>query len=73
MEYEKNSCTDLVKTLTEFIKNNYNASLTARHLHLNRQSLLYRLKKIETLTELSLSDRRDLLLLEIFTRIYSDY
>ena len=73
MEYEKNSSTDLVKTLTEFIKNNYNASLTARHLHLNRQSLLYRLKKIETLTELSLSDRRDLLLLEIFTRIYSDY
>lgn len=73
IEYEKNSSTDLIRTLTEFIKNNYNASLTARHLHLNRQSLLYRLKKIETLTGLSLSDRRDLFLLEIFTRIYSDY
>ena len=62
-----------MKTLTEFIKSNYNTSLTARNLHLNRQSLLYRLKKIEMLTQLSLSDRRDLLLLEIFTRIHSDY
>ena len=72
-EYEKTSSMDLMKTLTEFIKSNYNTSLTARNLHLNRQSLLYRLKKIEMLTQLSLSDRRDLLLLEIFTRIHSDY
>lgn len=73
LDYEKTSSTDLVRTLTEFIKNNYNTSMTARHLHLNRQSLLYRLKKIEALTGLSLNDRRDLLLLEIFTRIHSDY
>ena len=71
--YEKNSSMDLIHTLIEFIRSNYNTSLTARQLHLNRQSLLYRLRKIEALTELSLSDRRDLLLLELFTRIYSDY
>lgn len=73
LEYEKTSRMDLIRTLTELIKNNYNTSLTARQLHLNRQSLLYRMKKIETLTGLSLSDRRDLFLLEVFTRIYTEY
>ena len=64
---------DLVGTLIEFIRNNGNTSLTARNLHLNRQSLLYRLKKIESLTGMSLSERKDLLLLELFTRIQFNY
>ena len=64
---------DLVRTLVEFIKCNGNSSLAARNLHLNRQSLLYRLKKIESLTGMSLNQRKDLFLLELFTRIQSDY
>ena len=61
------------KTLVEFIKADGNTSLTARNLHLNRQSLLYRLKKIEALTGMSLNQRKDLFLLELFTRINSYY
>lgn len=72
-EYDKNSSMELVKTLVEFIKTDGNTSQTARNLHLNRQSLLYRLKKIESLTGMSLSQRKDLFLLELFTRIHSYY
>jgi purine catabolism regulator len=73
IQNDKNSSMDLVGTLIEFIRNNGNTSLTARNLHLNRQSLLYRLKKIESLTGMSLSERKDLLLLELFTRIQFNY
>jgi purine catabolism regulator len=59
-------------TLSEFIRSNYNTSLTARNLHIQRQSLLYRLEKIESLTGLSLSCHRDLFLLEVYSRIFSD-
>lgn len=73
IQNDKNSSMDLVGTLIEFIRNNGNTSLTARNLHLNRQSLLYRLKKIESLTGMSLNERKDLLLLELFTRIQFNY
>lgn len=66
------SRTDLMATLSEFIRSNYNTSLTARNLHIQRQSLLYRLEKIESLTGLSLSCHRDLFLLEVYSRIFSD-
>ncbi|MCI2058732.1 MAG: PucR family transcriptional regulator ligand-binding domain-containing protein [Oscillibacter sp.] len=73
MEYSASSRTDLLATLSEFIRSNYNTSLTARNLHIQRQSLLYRLEKIESLTGLSLSSHRDLFLLEIYTRIFTSY
>lgn len=60
---------NLMQTLTTFLKCNYNASLTARELHLHRQSLLYRLEKIEQLTECSLSNHDDLFLLEFYSRL----
>lgn len=64
---------DLMGTLMEFLNCNYNISQTARNLHIHRQSLLYRLEKIEALTELSLSNHKDLFLLEICARILSGY
>ena len=73
LDYDKNSDIDLMGTLIEFINCNYNTSLTARKLHIHRQSLLYRLDKIESVTSMSLQSRKDLFLLEIFTRIYRDY
>ena len=73
LEYDKNSDIDLMGTLIEFINCNYNISQTARKLHIHRQSLLYRLDKIESVTSMSLQSRKDLFLLEIFTRIYRDY
>lgn len=64
---------DLMGTLAEFIRSNYNTSLTARNLHIHRQSLLYRLERIEALTGMSLSSHKDLFLLEVYSRIFSDY
>ncbi len=71
--HDKSSDMNLFDTLIEYIKCNYNTSLTSRNLHIHRQSLLYRLNKIESLTGMSLNKHSDLFLLEIFTRIYSDY
>ena len=73
LEYNGSSRMDLMATLTEYIKRNYNTSLTARNLHIHRQSLLYRLEKIEALTGLSLTNHKDLFLLEIYSRIFSDF
>ncbi|HPK15891.1 MAG TPA: PucR family transcriptional regulator ligand-binding domain-containing protein [Clostridia bacterium] len=73
LEYDRSSKADLLGTLGAFIRCNYNTSLTARELHIHRQSLLYRLEKIEALTEMSLKCHRDLFLLEVCTRIFLDY
>lgn len=72
-EYDSGSGINLMGTLIEFINCNYNTSLTARNLHIHRQSLLYRLGKIESLTEMSLSSHKDLFILEVYTRIFSNY
>lgn len=72
-EYDAGSDIDLMGTLTAYIRCNYNVSQTARDLHIHRQSLLYRLEKIEDMTEMSLSNHRDLFLLEICSRIFSAY
>lgn len=72
-QYDTGSGIDLMGTLMEFVNCNYNISLTARNLHIHRQSLLYRLEKIESLTEMSLSNHKDLFLLEICLRIVSGY
>lgn len=59
----------LVDTVTVFIKNNYNISKTARDLHMHRQSLLYRISKIEELMNMSLENHNDIFLLEICIRL----
>ncbi|MDD5922223.1 MAG: PucR family transcriptional regulator ligand-binding domain-containing protein [Eubacteriales bacterium] len=64
---------DLIRTLIMYISCDLNAAKTAAALHLHRQSLLYRLKRIEQATGLSLSNHRDLFLLEIATRIFYPY
>lgn len=72
-QYDALSDIDLMGTLTQYIECNYHISSTARALHIHRQSLLYRLRKIESLTEMSLTNHKDLFLLEVYSRIYSDY
>ena len=67
--YDIDSNIDLMGTLMEYIKCNYNTSQTARNLHIHRQSLLYRFEKIEELTELSLNRHQDLFLLEVCARL----
>ena len=73
LDYDATSDIGLLETLKVFIQTNYNTSETARKLHIHRQSLLYRLKKIEALTGMSTSDHEDLFVLEAFSRIYKAF
>lgn len=61
--------TDYPGTLTEYLNQNYNVSQTARVLHLSRQSMLYRLEKIQDLLQVDLQNHDDLFLLELYTRV----
>jgi purine catabolism regulator len=70
VQYDKEKESDLVKTLMVCIRNRSNVSQTARELILHRQSLLYRLGKIETLTGLSLSDPDDMFLLDLCLKLW---
>ena len=56
---------DYTDTLKTYIKANYNISEAARLSNLHRQSLIYRLDKIEALTGLSLKNHEDLFTLEL--------
>lgn len=72
IENDKKKNGNIMHTLTAYIRNNYNISKTARELHLHRQSLLYRLDKIQTLTNLSFDNHDNLFLLEICARLHSN-
>ena len=73
VKYSDPSGIDLFGTLQMFMECNYNISQTARNLYIHRQSLLYRLSKIEELTGMSLHDHRSLFLLDIYAHIYAGY
>jgi PucR family transcriptional regulator, purine catabolism regulatory protein len=69
--YNKEKGLDLLHTLGTYIYLQGNASQTSRALSLHRQSLLYRLRKIESLTKRSLSDPDDLFLLELCLKLWT--
>ena len=69
LAYSQNHSLDLIQTLTCFINCNRNVSQTARALSLQRQSLLYRIQKIETLTQRSLSNPDDLFVLQLCLKV----
>lgn len=71
VEYDEKRDMDLINTVIAYNKNNGNVSQTARELNLHRQSLLYRLRKIESLTRLSLINPDDLFLLDFSIKIWS--
>lgn len=67
-DYDLETARGLIGTLEVFLAENGNASSAARRLHLNRHSLLYRLRKIEELTGRSLGSHDDRFLLELGLR-----
>ncbi|MFO7316659.1 MAG: PucR family transcriptional regulator ligand-binding domain-containing protein [Bacilli bacterium] len=69
--YDKNNGLDLINTLSTYIYHQGNVSQTARALSLHRQSLLYRLRKIEALTNRSLNDPDDIFLLQLCLKLWS--
>ncbi|KAA9017026.1 PucR family transcriptional regulator [Niallia endozanthoxylica] len=71
IEYDEKRDMDLINTFKAYNRNSGNVSQTARELNLHRQSLLYRLRKIESLTGLSLVNPDDLFLLDFSIRVWS--
>lgn len=71
IDYNEKRDLDLINTFIAYNKNSGNVSQTARELNLHRQSLLYRLRKIESLTGLSLINPDDLFLLDFSIKIWS--
>lgn len=70
LEYDKTKNSSLVHTLKTYCDTNFNVSETARLEHLHRQSLLYRLEKIEVLTHLSLKNHEHIYLLDTCIQLY---
>lgn len=70
VQYDEQRNMDLIGTLSSYNQFHGNVSQTARSLNLHRQSLLYRLRKIESLTGLSLIDSDDLFLLDLSIKIW---
>lgn len=62
---------ELLDSIESYYKNERNISKTAKDLFLHRQSLNYRLKKIEKITNLRLDNPNDNFLLEFSLRLYS--
>lgn len=57
--YDAKAGRDLQATLGAYLRHHGNTSAAARELYLNRHSLMYRLKKIETLLDCSLESYED--------------
>lgn len=70
LEYDRRYGRGLLNTLETFLRCGSNITQTSRRLHLHRQSLLYRLKKIEELTGCNLKDPEDRFTLEVITRLH---
>jgi PucR family transcriptional regulator, purine catabolism regulatory protein len=70
VHYDEQRNMDLIGTFIAYNQFHGNVSQTARSLNLHRQSLLYRLRKIESLTGLSLIDPDDLFLLDLSIRTW---
>ena len=69
--YDKNNGLDLLQTLATYLHHQGNVSQTARTLSLHRQSLLYRLRKIESLTNRSLNEPDDIFLLQFCLKLWT--
>ncbi len=65
VEYDRERRSDLVKTLKVYLDAGANASEAADRLFLHRNSMLYRLSRVEKLTGLNLKDPRARLALQL--------
>ncbi|WP_217586360.1 PucR family transcriptional regulator [Lentibacillus saliphilus] len=70
IEYDREREANLIQTFNVYANQNSNVSRSARLLNLHRQSLLYRLRKIETLTGLSLVNPDDIFLLQFSVKLW---
>lgn len=71
-DYDKTYHTDFVETLRAYLEHDRNAAKTAEFLHIHRSTFFYRVKKIEEVLEISISDSHLLFLYELSFKIW-DY
>lgn len=64
-EYDREHNSDLIRTLTVFFAMNANSSEAAEKLFLHRNSMAYRLDRIQEITGLDLKDHRARLALQL--------
>ena len=65
VEYDRLNSTGLVDTLEVFINENGNLSASAEKMYIHRNTLIYRINKIEELTSVSLRDIKEMMKFEI--------
>ena len=70
--YDNDYHTEFVATLRAYLENDRNATRTAAALHIHRSTFFYRIKKIEELLDISITDSRLLFLYELSFMIW-DY
>lgn len=70
IRYREAKDIDLLETARQYIRHKGNISKTARALHLHRQSLIYRLQKIESLTLRSFDNPDDFFLLDLCIKLW---
>jgi|GEM_PF-6509041 len=73
VEHDRNHGQNFIGTLSTLFENGQNTCKTSRALFIHRQTLLYRIKKIESLTGMSLSNHDDAFMLETCIRLYSEF
>ncbi|HET7522327.1 MAG TPA: PucR family transcriptional regulator ligand-binding domain-containing protein [Bacillales bacterium] len=71
IQYDRDKGIDLINTVKAYVRHKGNISRTARALHLHRQSLVYRLQKIESLTGRSFDDPDDLFLMDLCVKLWT--
>lgn len=71
LHIDSEKSTEYVKTLKQYINSNYNVTVAAQNLSIHRQTMIYRLSKIEDLCHISLDNHEDLLLFEISLLTYT--
>jgi hypothetical protein len=69
LRYEATTGLPLIDTLAVYFEQRGNVSATARALRINRQSLLYRLERFETLSGVNLTSPRDRFAVELAIRL----
>lgn len=71
-DYDTENNTDFIQTLRAYLKHDRNATQTAEALHIHRSTFFYRVKKIEEILGISLTDSDLLFLYELSFKIW-DY
>lgn len=73
IEYDLKTGIDLLSTFKEYMNSNQNISEASRNSHMHRQTLIYRLNKIEELSSFSINNSTHCFFLLLCIKIYESW